>query len=170
MSCRPIAQQVPAGEQGWSARNWGPTGHGAVVWVQMDYASITEVAVGIGYLPANTASKVAVTGLRALSAVEASMLDPVITVGDQTVHAKGTLSMYDQFTLDPDGTFTIYDPAWHFVSNCSVGAFRPTNLTSFKMRAAAAVNDAANASPAWLEVGVSGGSNETVPIPTSEHP
>ena len=72
--------------------------------------------------------------------------------------------------LDPDGTFTIYDPAWHFVSNCSVGTFRPTNLTSFKMRAAAAVNDAVNAPPAWLEVSVSGGSNETVPIPTSGHP
>ena len=156
--------QVPAGEQGWSARNWGPTGKGAVVWVQMNYESITEVAVGVGYLPAHTSSKVDITGLQALSEVEAPLVDPVITVGDQTVLAKGTLSMYDQFTLDPDGTFTIYDPTWRFVSNCSVGAFHPTNLTSFKMSAAAAADGAAITSPAWLEVGVSG-STGTVPNP-----
>jgi hypothetical protein len=31
----------------------------------------------------------------------------------------------------------IYGSAWHFISNCSVGAFRPTNLTGFAMAPAA---------------------------------
>ena len=83
-------------------RNWGLTGKGAAVWVQMDHA------VGVGHLPANASSKVDITGLQALSEVEAPLVDPVITVGDQTALAKATLSMCDQFTLDPDGTFTIY--------------------------------------------------------------
>ena len=82
---------------------------------------------------------------------EVALRDPKITVGDQTVQAKGTLSTYDQFTLDHNGTFTIYDSAWHFISNCSVGAFHPTNLTSFAMAPAVAT-----AQPVWLEVGVSG--------------
>ena len=151
--------EIPAGEQGWSVRNWGPTGKGAVVWVAMNYDKITDVAVGIGYLPANTTSTVTISGLQALSEIAASIVDPKITVGDQTVQAKGTLSTYDQFTLDHDGTFTIYDSAWYFISNCSVGAFHPTNLTSFAMTPAVAT-----AQPVWLEVGVSG-STETVPNP-----
>ena len=124
----------------------------------MQYAKITEVAVGIGYLPANTTSNVTVSGLQALSEVETPLVDPEITVGDQTVQAKGTLLMYDQFTLDSDGTFTVYDRSWHFVSSCSVGAFQPTNLTSFEMSPAVA------APAVWLEIGVSG-STETVANP-----
>jgi hypothetical protein len=119
----------------------------------MQYAKITEVAVGIGYLPANTTSNVTVSGLQANTTS-----NPEITVGDQTVQAKGTLSMYDQFALDSDGTFTVYDRSWHVVSSCSVGAFQPTNLTSFEMSPAVA------ASAVWLEIGVSG-STETVANP-----
>jgi len=151
--------EIPAGEQGWSARNWGPTGKGAVVWMAMNYERITDVAVGIGYLPAHTTSNVTISGLQALSEIVASVVDPKITVGDQMVQAKGTLTTYDQFTLDHDGTFTIYDSAWHFISNCSVGAFHPTNLTSFAMAPAVATTQ-----PVWLEVGVSG-STEVVPNP-----
>jgi hypothetical protein len=151
--------EIPAGEQGWSARNWGPTGKGAVVWVAMNYERITDVAVGVGYLPGHTTSNVTISGLQALSEIVASVVDPKITVGDQTIQAKGTLSTYDQFTLDHAGTFTIYDSAWHFISSCSVGAFRPTNLTSFAMASAVATTQ-----PVWLEVGVSG-STETVPNP-----
>merc|ERR1712232_724699 len=113
---------------------------------------------GVSYLPANTTSNVTVSGLQALSDVAEPLVNPQITIGYQMVQAKGTLSMYDMFTLDHDGTFTIYDNSWKFISNCSVGAFRPTNLTSFTM--APAVGSAA----AWLEVGVSG-STETVPNP-----
>jgi hypothetical protein len=151
--------EIPAGEQGWSVRNWGPTGKGAIVWVAMNYEKINAVAIGMGYLPANITSNVTISGLLALSEVTSSVVNPNITVGDQTVNAKGTLSTYDQFTLDPDGTFTIYDSAWHFISNCSVGAFRPTNLTSFAMAPAVATTQSV-----WLEVGVSG-STETVPNP-----
>jgi hypothetical protein len=159
--------EVPVGEQGWSVRNWGPIGKGAVVWVHMDYAKITEVAVGIGYLPANTTSNVTISGLQALSEIPTSLVDPKITVGDQTVQAKGKLATYDQFTLDPDGTFTIFDRAWHFLSSCSAtkggAAFLPTNLSSFEMSSAVPVP---TPTPVWLEVGVSG-STETVPNPGS---
>jgi len=150
--------EIPAGEAGWSMRNWGPTGKGAIVWVEMDYAKIDEVAVGIGYLPPNTTAKASVSGLQALSQVETPLVDPRITVGGQTVAAKGRMGTYDQFTLDAEGTFTVYDSVWHFISNCSVGPFRPHNLTSFEMTAAAA-------DPAvWLEIGVSAGTS-TVPNP-----
>ena len=60
--------EIPAGEQGWSARNWGPIGRSAAVWGSgMNYARITDVAVGIGYLPPHTTSNVTISGLQALS-------------------------------------------------------------------------------------------------------
>jgi hypothetical protein len=89
---------------------------------------------------------------------------------------------YDHFTLDPEGTFTIYDRAWNALSNCSVGAFRPSNLAQFEMAPVAAAfsqqsfaagggggSGGASASSApWLEVGVAG-STETVPNPAPEY-
>ena len=48
-----------------TVRNWGPA-KGVEVWVQMNYAKIDTVAVGVGYLPANTSSNVTVSGLQAL--------------------------------------------------------------------------------------------------------
>jgi hypothetical protein len=88
---------------------------------------------------------------------------------------------YDHFTLDPEGTFTIYDRAWNALSNCSVGAFRPSNLAQFEMAPVAAVSSqsfaagggggsggASASSAPWLEVGVAG-ATETVPNPAPEY-
>ena len=151
--------EVPAGQQGWSVRNWGPVGKGAVVWVQMNYSEVTEVAVGVGYLPANTTSNVTISTLKALADVDTQLVDPWITVGDQTVQTNGTLPMYGMFALDANGTFSVYDHNWSPLATCSVGPFRPTNLTSFAMG-----SRTVGGSKAWLEVGVSG-STETVPNP-----
>ena len=151
---------VPAGQQGWSARNWGPVGKGAIVWVKMNYSMVTEVAVGVGYLPANTTSNVTISMLKALADIDTPLIDPWVTVGDQTMQTKGIkVPMYGMFTLDPNGIFSVYDPNWFKLATCSVGPFRPTNLTSFAMG-----SQAMNESKAWLEVGVSGGT-ETVPNP-----
>lgn len=61
--------------------------------------------------------------------------------------------------LSHEGTFIIYVRDWKHISNCSVGGFHPTTLTSFEMAATVA----AGAQP-WLEVGVSG-ATETIPNP-----
>ena len=44
------------------------------------------------------------SGLQALAAINTSLVDPSITVGDLTVRAKGTLATQDMFTLDHEGT------------------------------------------------------------------
>ena len=117
-----------------------------------------------------------VSGLQALSEISQPLINPKITVGDVTVHTKGTLQAYDHFTLDPEGTFTIYDRAWNALSNCSVGAFRPSNLAQFVMAPVAAssqpyvagVGGGGSSSAPWLEVGVAG-ATETVPNPAPEY-
>ena len=121
-----------------------------------------------------------VSGLQALSEISQPLINPKITVGDATIQTKGTLQAYDHFTLDPEGTFTIYDRAWNALSNCSVGAFRPSNLAQFEMGPVAASSQpfaagggggsggASSSSAPWLEVGVAG-ATETVPNPAPEY-
>lgn len=155
--------EVPNSEQGLRVRNWGPVGKGAALWAGINYSQVIGVAVGVGYLPPHASSNVTVIGLRALSEIQESLVDPRITVGDQVVQAKGTLRAYDMFTLDPNGTFTVYDRDWHLVSSSPAGAFHPTHLSTFEMTSAVA------AQPLWLEVGVSG-ATETVPNPGAQHP
>jgi hypothetical protein len=51
------------------------------------------------------------------------------------LQAKGALSIDVGFRWHIHG---VYDSSWHLVSSCSVGAFQPTNLTSFEMSPAVA--------------------------------
>jgi hypothetical protein len=174
--------EVPSSEQGLRVAHWGPIGKGAALWAGINMASCNGVAIGLGYLPANGLSNVTVSGLQALSEISQPLINPKLTVGDITVHAEGTLRAYDHFTLDPAGTFTIYDRAWNALSNCSVGAFRPSNLAQFAMGPVAAVASSSSSSSSqtfaavggggssapWLEVGVAG-ATETVPNPTPKY-
>jgi hypothetical protein len=182
--------EVPSSEQGLRVTNWGPVGKGGALWAGINMASCNGVAIGLGYLPPSRASNVTVSGLKALSEISEPLINPTITVGDTTVQAKGTLQPYDHFTLDPAGTFTIYDRAWNVLSNYSVGAFRPSNLAQFEMGPAAAAQSSSSSSSSsssqqfaaggsggggvindrapWLEVGVAG-ATETVPNPAPEY-
>ena len=173
--------EIPSSEQGLRVANWGPVGKGGALWAGINMASCNGVAIGLGYLPANGVSNVTVSGLQALSEISQPLINPKITVGDVTVQAKGTLQAYDHFTLDPEGTFTIYDRAWNTLSNCSVGAFRPSNLAQFAMGPVAVAQSASLSQPfaagggggggssaPWLEVGVAG-ATETVPNPAPEY-
>eukprot|EP00037_Helgoeca_nana_P014054 m.130150 g.130150 ORF g.130150 m.130150 type:complete len:951 (+) comp22365_c0_seq6:195-3047(+) len=150
--------EVPAPEQGWRVRNWGSIGKGGVVWAALNYSHVSAVAIGVGYLPPHGRSNVSVTGLQALSQIDEPLVEPRITVGSAVVQTNVTLRAYDMFTLDHDGVFTVYDRDWIFVSNCSVGPLRPTNLANFEMTPRAPAN------ALWLEVGVAG-AGETVPNP-----
>ena len=139
-------------------------------------ASCNGVAIGLGYLPANGRANVTISGLQALSEIAQPLINPRIIVGDQTVQAEGTLQPYDHFTLDHEGRFTIYDRAWNALSNCSVGAFRPSNLAQFEMAPADvpqssqpdALASGGGSSAPWLEVGVAG-ATETVPNPAPKY-
>lgn len=150
--------EIPTPEQGWRVRNWGPIGKGAIAWFPLNYSRVTAVALGVGYLPPNGRSRVTVSGLQAMSNIEEPLVNPRITVGDQTVQPMATLKSFDMFTLDHNGTFTVFDRNWNQISKCSVGVFNPTNLATFEM------GPAVPAPPIWLEIGVAG-ATETVPNP-----
>eukprot|EP00039_Didymoeca_costata_P020810 m.342513 g.342513 ORF g.342513 m.342513 type:complete len:920 (-) comp21471_c0_seq1:215-2974(-) len=150
--------EVPNLEQGWRVRNWGPVGKGGVAWFPMNYSKADSISIGVGYLPSNSTSSVTVSGLQALADIEEPLVNPVITVGDKTVQTKETLNMYNQFTLDANGTFSVYDESWNMLSSSSVGSFRPTQMDTFEMKTANSTESA------WLEIGVAG-STDTVPNP-----
>lgn len=151
--------EIPTPEQGWRAKNWGPIGMGSVTWFPINYASVTAVALGVGYLPPSGHSKVTVSGLQAMSNIDESLVNPTIVVGDTKVQTSGTLRAFDMFTLDHNGTFVIYDDFWNQISNCSVGPFNPSSLTTFEMASSVPGSNAM-----WLEIGVAG-ATDTVPNP-----
>jgi hypothetical protein len=151
--------EIPSPEQGLRVSNWGPIGKGAAIWAGINFAEAVGISIGIGYMPPSATTNVTVSGLQALSEIREPLVDPQITVGDETVHATGTLQAYDHFILAPDGTFTIYDQSWKMLCNNTVGTFKPTNLSSFQMSVGAP-----GKKPLWLEVGVVG-ATETVPNP-----
>ena len=93
-----------------------------------------------------------------MSNIEEPLVNPRIIVGDQTVQPMATLKSFDMFTLDHNGTFTVFDRNWNQISKCSVGVFNPTNLATFEM------GPVVPAPPIWLEIGVAG-ATETVPNP-----
>ena len=99
--------EIPSSEAGLRHRTWGAVGKGAALWAGINMSAVSAVAIGVGYLPANTSSSVTVSGLQALAEIEEPLVDPQITVGDQTVKAKATLQAYNMFTLSPDVSRTI---------------------------------------------------------------
>ena len=55
---------------------------------------VTALAIGIGYIPANTSANVTVERLAALREIEEPLVNPQITVGGRTVRTTGTLPPY----------------------------------------------------------------------------
>ena len=147
--------EIPTGEQGWRVKNWG----WAVANRQsLNYRYIDSIRIGIGHIPANTSCSVVVDGLVAMRETPEALVNPRITLGEQSVSVSGTIASGNHFILDPSGLFTIYNANWHVVSTQQLSGLLPASLTSFSMQST-------TSSPKiWLEVGVQA-SNETISSP-----
>jgi hypothetical protein len=116
-------------QQGWTVKNWGWSG----ATTKTAGKTIDQVSLGLGYVPPNTKSSVKVTALKALRNISEPLVDPIFTVGDQTVEAKGnSIGTYNFFELSSDGQLKVYDPFYNLVKVTSTGAaFHPSDLSSF---------------------------------------
>ena len=137
--------EIPTGEQGWRLRNWGWS---SSTKKTISYNSIKTISIGIGYLPSNTSCSVVIDGLQALDEISEPMVNPTITVGNQSVSVSGTIETGNHFILDQDGGFTIYDEHWNIISSVFAGSLQPADLATFSMQSTASSSDV------WLEVGV----------------
>jgi hypothetical protein len=148
--------EMPTGEQAWRLKDWG--------WSQatrkyMDYQYVNSVEVGIGHIPATTTCSVLVEDLQALEETAEPLVNPSITLGEQTINLIGTIPVENHFILEPNGAFTVYDEHWNLVFSQALGTpLLPANLTTFSMHSASV------SSNVWIEVGVQA-SNETLHNP-----
>ena len=142
---------IPTCEQAWRMKDWGRTlGSG----ISMDYQNVTSVSIGIGHLAAGTACSMQVTGLTALSETANALVNPIITLGGQSIQIGTTgspmsISTESHFVLDQDGLFTVYDELWKKVVSQRFGTgLVPVNLSTFS------INSSSSSADIWLEVGV----------------
>lgn len=147
--------EIASGEAAWRARDWGWTTTSRKF---LDYGNINAIKIGMGHVPANTTCSVLVEGLTALAETPEALVDPVITLGEQSVSVDGSIDTENHFILDESGLFTVYDRNWNALSEQQLDVLLPTSLTTFKMESASASGDI------WLEVGVQA-SNETIANP-----
>jgi hypothetical protein len=147
--------EVPTGEQGWRLENWQWVRHTKKM---IDFSKIDTVHVGLGYLPPNTKSEVVIKEIVALHEINEPLVDPTFSVGDQTIQVQGSINPYDQFILDPDGSFKIYDEDWYLLGAQDVGAFRPSHLKTFR------IHSEKSPRGIWIEAIVQG-TNESIANP-----
>jgi len=148
--------EIPNGEQGWRIKNWGWTNKAQKV---LNYKKINQIMVGLGHIPKKTTCDVLVEGLTALSEIHETFVNPVITLGENSVNIPGEISTENHFVLDPDGKFTVYDQSWNTVYHKRVETFSlsPAQSTNFRI-------ESTSSSGIWLEVGVQA-SKKTSPNP-----
>ena len=147
--------EIPTGEVAWRVRDWG--------WTKstrkfMDYGSVRIIQIGIGHIPAGTTCSVEVDGMIALAETPEALVDPTLTLGEQSVSVDGSIGTENHFILDEDGLFTVYDSNWNALSEQQLDVMLPSDLTTFKMESVSSSDDI------WLEVGVQA-SNETTTNP-----
>ena len=147
--------EIPFGEAAWRARDWGWTKSTRKL---MDYGIIKSIMIGIGHLPASTSSSVLVEDLTALSESQDALVNPTITLGEQTVSVTGSIDCGNHFLLDENGLFSVYDPNWNVVFDQQLDVMLPSDLSSFAMESLS------SPSGTWLEVGVQA-SNSTLANP-----
>ena len=150
--------EIASGEAAWRARDWGWTKTSRKF---LDYGNIKAIKVGMGHVPANTTCSVLLEGLTALAETPEALVDPILTLGEQSVSVDGSIDVENHFVLDENGRFTVYDRHWNALSEQQLNVMLPSDLTTFKMESVSSSGDI------WLEVGVQA-SNETTtnPAPT----
>merc|ERR1712174_188985 len=143
--------EVPNCEQGWRLRNWSWS---AKTKKFCDFRKISEISIGLGYIPANTKANVSIEHLQALEEILEPIENATITVGDHGVALDSVINPYNHFTVHSEGNFTVYDENWNMLSVEFVGEFLPSDISDFLMESKT------SSRKIWLEATVQV-SNET---------
>merc|ERR1712157_513107 len=143
--------EVPNCEQGWRLRNWSWS---AKTKKFCDFRKISEISIGLGYIPANTKANVSIEHLQALEEILEPIENATITVGDHSVALDSVINPYNHFTVHSEGNFTVYDENWNMLSVEFVGEFLPSDISDFLMESKT------SSRKIWLEATVQV-SNET---------
>ncbi|MDF7827107.1 hypothetical protein P4B35_23995, partial [Pontiellaceae bacterium B12227] len=126
--------EIPTGEQGWRAETWGFANE---TLKYFDYNLVKHVSIWVGHLPANTSCNILVEDLTALAEIQEPLVNPTVTLGEQSLSVNITIPAENHFILEADGTFTVYDEWWNGVYTQQLAsALLPSSLASFSIQSA----------------------------------
>jgi len=136
--------EIPNGEVAWAQGCWGwrmQTKH-------CNYAKVSAVNLGFGYIPARTKPSVTVGRLQALAEIPVTLTNPVLTLGQRRLTLTGTVSSGEYLDYQGGDSVTVYDANWNKLRTLSIsgsGEIPSGNLTVSL--------DAASTGPKpWLEI------------------
>jgi hypothetical protein len=109
--------EIPNGEVFWADANWGgPLKCDATAWnYHPDWLKI-----GFGKIPARTAAKVAVAGLKALRELPSRLVNPVIGVNDGELRVRGVVETDQYLAYDGGDVAVVYDKNWNEIRELDV--------------------------------------------------
>jgi hypothetical protein len=111
--------EIPHGEAAYALSKWGwrfAASKGA------NYASIRNLSLGFGYLPAGSEASLKVSGLKALKEIPVPLTDPVIATAQGTLSVQGLVPSEHYLEYQGGQTATLYDANWNKVAELPVQA------------------------------------------------
>jgi hypothetical protein len=111
--------EIPHGEAAYALSKWGwrfAASKGA------NYASIRNLSLGFGYLPAGSEASLKVSGLKALKEIPVPLTDPVIATAQGTLSVQGLVPNEHYLEYQGGQTATLYDANWNKVAELPVQA------------------------------------------------
>ena len=100
---------IPCGEVSWSDLRWGwrfGTKH-------MNYASVSEVRLGLGMIPKETNVDIKVSNLRLLMEQATELKNPEISIGKGSLQVKGSIKTGQYLWFKGGSSVGVYDQNWN---------------------------------------------------------
>ena len=135
---------IPSGEVAFGSPDWGWTGKK----YSLQYGSVRQIKLGAAYVPANASVDVRVENLRILHEQPASLIDPVIRLGDTSMKIQGRVPSGTYLWYRGGDQVTLHDLNWKQVGKLPIltnGFIAPSGPSDFVLE-----HQEAKSQP-WLE-------------------
>lgn len=104
----PRTVQIPSGEASWADGDWGWR-FGAK---HFDYSQVRYVSLGFGMIPARSAPRIRIAGLRTLRDLPSKLVRPVIRIGTGSLTVDGEIETGCYLRYDGGDTAAVHDRNW----------------------------------------------------------
>ncbi len=139
--------EIPHGEAAYALKSWGWR-YGASKGC--NYAAMSPLTLGIGYIPARTSVGIKVTSLKALKEIPVPLQDPTIVTVRGELQVRGEVPFDHYLEYQGGTTAMVYDQNWNKVSELPVTIKDPFAVPAGK--SAITVKTAKPGPAPWLEL------------------
>lgn len=138
--------EIPHGEASYAMTKWGWRFQASKF---CDYSQVTQLRLGLGYLPGRTGASLKIKGLRMLKEIPVPLTGAVITTPKGILALEGAVPFDHYVEYRGEDRAIVYDANWNQVSSL------PVRKMDFEMpsgSAAVSINTTQSGPLPWLEV------------------